>query len=217
MPFFEDAVALDLTQRVASLQFQDVVASDCFTVDASLDIGYSLEPTLLRATDLNRLLPFVTGDLERIVRVWADYILRSSMASFTAAELTTKPALRVRIEGQFLKVLQDRVKVFGVRVHMVRLICRPDPMWLQANLMARQAELAANVRAQGMAALATALGPRQNIAQTFPLELMLLSQMQQGEGRLLPVVDLLPARGSNGHTSPTIHWMFGSNKEVSMS
>jgi hypothetical protein len=100
--------------------------------------------------------------------------------------------------------LQAQVQPLGVRIYTVRLLCRPEPTMLEA-------QLAAQARAQELAALAAALGPGYNMAQILPLEL--LDRLRRGDSRLLTALNLsLPVApgDANGYTSPAMYWVLGS-------
>lgn len=206
LPVIDESITLDLSQRVVSRQFDDVITEDSFLVVAMLDVGFSLDPDLLEKIDLDKFLPYLVGDLNNVVNIWANHILRSVLMGHNSRDLTTRPDLRSRLERQVLKVLQDRLIIFGIRVGVARLLIRPTPAWEYAQVAARQAKLEAEVRAQSWAALAAAMGSSQDLNQLVQLE-MLFEGIRSGNAPLHPLIDLPGAGGGNRAGFPAVHWV----------
>ncbi|MCB0166639.1 MAG: hypothetical protein KDI79_20590 [Anaerolineae bacterium] len=203
---FQFSQSLDLTMQAVQLNMDDLVTTD-LAVAASLDIFYTFDPAFLRNTDLNRILPALAG-VEKIVQSWANYILRSLAAGYTTTELLTLPSHRAHLESLLRNTLQDRVQPLGIRIHTIRVLCRPAPMILEAQLAAAHTRLTAHARAQALAMLAAALGPETNVTQILPLEL--LQKIQQGDTMTALNLSLPATSGVNSQDSLGLLLMLGS-------
>jgi hypothetical protein len=176
-------------------------------VAASLDIFFALEPALLRAANLDQILPALT-EIEKIVQSWANYILRTLAAGHTTAELLTAPGQRARLENLLHHTLQDRLQPFGVRIYTLRLLYYPVPLMLEAQLVATRTELVAQARAHAMEKLAAALGPAHNLSHLLPLELLQRIQADDTTAFnfLLPVASQV-----ENQDSFATHWVLTSH------
>lgn len=197
--------SLDLTMQTVHLEMNNILTAD-LAVTALLDVFYAFDSTLLRAADLDQILPALTN-IEKIVESWADYILRSLAVGHSTAELLRVAGRQARLEERLRHTLQDRVQPLGVHIHTIRLLYRPAPMMLEAQLAAARTQLAAQARAQALEMLTTALGPNHDVAHILPLEL--LHRVQPGE--TVTALNLsLPTTTSNNESS-ALHWMLASH------
>jgi hypothetical protein len=203
----QNTLLLDLSIRAARLSANDLVTSD-LAITASLDIFYAFDPTLLQAANLDWVLPALP-QAERIVQAWADYILRSLATGCVTAELVTVPACRARLESQLRNTLQDRLQPLGLHVQTIRLLCRPAPMMLEAQLAAARTQLAAQARAQALELLASALGPDYHLTDILPLEL-LQKIHPQGDSSTYLNLSLPVTSKMNDQDSLLMHWMLAS-------
>lgn len=201
LPLLEDTMALDLTFQQVNLRQSDLTTADCLAVEGSLDVDFHFHPDFLRTTDVNRVMPFlpkaasVVGSLGR-------YLLQAMVAQFTASDLLTHPNMRVRLERDIHRALSESVRWLGVQVLAVRLLLRPAPVMLEA-------ELTAQAQARAVLALMNSAGvDRELLAQVLPLQLL---QSQTGNAHLVASLSLQPGVAA-GAASPTLHWVVDGNR-----
>jgi regulator of protease activity HflC (stomatin/prohibitin superfamily) len=198
VPLLEDTMTLDLTFQQVRLRLDDLITADCLAVEASLDVDFELHPDLLRAADINLIMPLLPK-VGSVVENLAGYLLRAMVAQFTVADLLARPTLRARLEGQLHRTLGDHLRWLGVRVIATRLLLRPAPMLLEA-------ELTAQAQARALLALINTLGAdRELLAQLLPLQLL---QAQPGHAHLLASLHLQPGADTLS-LAPVLHWIVG--------
>jgi regulator of protease activity HflC (stomatin/prohibitin superfamily) len=196
LPLLEDAMVLDLSFQQVRLRLDELVTVDRLAVEASLDVDFELDGDLLRAADINLILPLLPK-VGLVVENLASYLLRAMVAQFTAADLLARPALRARLERQLHYTLGNQLRWLGVRVLATRLLLHPAPMMLEA-------ELTAQAQARALLALINTLGAdRELLAQLLPLQLL---QAQPGHAHLLASLNLQPAADTPS-PAPALHWV----------
>lgn len=203
LPLLEDAMALDLTFQQVNLRQSDLTTADCLAVEGSLDVDFHFHPDFLRTTDINRVMPFlpkaasVVGSLGR-------YLLQAMVGQFTASDLLTHPNMRIRLERDIHRTLSESVRWLGVRVLAVRLLLRPAPAILEA-------ELAAQAQARTVLALMNSAGvDRELLAQVLPLQLL---QSQTGNAHLVASLNLQSV-AENRAIIPAMHWIVNGERST---
>ncbi len=196
LPLLEDTLALDLTFQQVNLRLSDLTTADCLAVEGSLDVDFELYPDFLRTADINRVMPFLP-QIGTVVGSLGRYLLQATVGQFGAADLLTRPNMRARLEREILHALSERMRWLGVRIIAVRLLLRPAPSMLEA-------ELSAQAQARAVLALMNSAGmDRELLAQVLPLQLL---QTQAGNSHIIASLNLHP--GSNGSAAaPELHWM----------
>ncbi len=200
LPLLEDTMALDLTFQQVNLRQSDLTTTDCLAIEGSLDVDFVLHPEFLRTTDINQVMPFLPKAAMVVGRL-GRYLLQVMVGQCTASDLLTRPNMRVRLEREIHHALSESVRWLGVRVIGVRLLLRPAPVMLEA-------ELAAQAQARAMLALMNAAGEdRDLLAQALPLQLL---QSQAGNAHLMASLSLQPG-ATAGAASPALYWVVDRN------
>jgi hypothetical protein len=174
VPWLDRMLPFDLTLRTMRIDTSSAATCDGFTVLACADIFFSLDAALLRAADLNQVLPFLDRP-EASVRPWAEHTLRA-----LAGEQVERSLLRRRTQAEMGRRLQDElqpvVAPLGVRIHRVRLSCQRDPRLVEA-------QLAAQARGMQWAKLAEVLGRGLDPARLLSFET--LARLDGNDARIL--------------------------------
>ena len=164
LPLLEDVRVVDLSLQLTSLGAANVVTQDGLLVSAEMDVTWSIDPDLLRHSDLDQILPFLddlTGPLLRL----ANYVLSSVLGRYRMSAILQAGGAQTGLERVVYHRLQDHLATLGARVHTVRLICQPEATMLNARI-------AAEARAQELTALAAILGPQNQIESLMRLEML---------------------------------------------
>ena len=187
LPWLDRMLPFDLTLRTLRVDAGNTATCDGFTVLACADIFFSLDAALLRAADLNQVLPFLDRP-EASVRPWAEHTLRA-----LAGEQTETSLLRRRTQAemghQLQQELQAAVAPLGVRIHHVRLSCQRDPRLVEA-------QLAAQARGMQWAKLAEVLGVGLDPARLLSFET--LARLDGKETRVMAAFGLPAGAGLAG-------------------
>jgi len=201
LPLLEDVMTLDLTFQQVNLRLSELTTADCLAIEGSLDVDFELYPDFLFAADINRIIP-ILPKADTVIGNLGRYLFQALVGQFGAGELLTHPNMRARLEREIHHALSERVRWLGVRVLAVRLLLRPAPVMLEA-------ELAAQAQARAVLALTNLAGvDRELLAQVLPLQLL---QPQTGNAHLVTSLSLQPGAGT-GATSPVLHWVVDGNR-----
>ncbi len=206
-PSEDTLLSLDLTMRTVYLSADDIVTTD-LAVAASLNIFYAFDPVLFQAAKLDEILPVLT-EIEGTIRSCADYLLRSLATRCTTADLLTVPISQNRLGRQLHHTLQSQTQQFGVRIFEVRLLYRPAPMILEAQLIAKRKQLEAESRAYALKVLTTVLNSDHKVMQEI-LPLELLQRMQQDNTASALNLSLPLVSEVNRQDPLTMQWMLAS-------
>jgi len=197
LPWLDRMLPFDLTLRTLRVDACNATTCDGFTVLACADIFFSLDAALLRAADLNQVLPFLDRP-EASVRPWAEHTLRA-LAGEQAETSLLRRRTQAEMGHQLQQELQAAVAPLGVRIHRVRLSCQRDPRLVEA-------QLAAQARGMQWAKLAEVLGSGLDPARLLSFET--LARLDGKDARVLAAFAVPAEAGlASSHESLPVQWV----------
>jgi hypothetical protein len=164
IPFVHKAIEVDMTTQYGEYHFDYMNTCDNLAIVADLEVFFTLNPAKIDKNEIDKYLPFLL-ELEPIVGGWANFVLRSLVASWPAEEIRSNATIRARLDRLFLNTLLSCLKPFGVEINSIRLLFSPVSRVLDARLDAQ-------AQTSLLAALRAMLGDEAGLEQLIPLELI---------------------------------------------
>jgi regulator of protease activity HflC (stomatin/prohibitin superfamily) len=198
IPFWEkEGSVIHITYHLEEVNVDNVLRLDQrpsiwrFTVH----VGHQVEPECIPAPLLGKMLPYLTNDaaITGFVRQSTDYCLRTLIAKSNLTHLYN--GAHGRLERHLERLLEDRLKKFGIGVKGVQLTVWP-PAGLQDTLVeAEQQRIRIALQVEQLAALLNAVAGQPGEANS--LAFLELARSLGHNGQALVTVDLHSAL--NGH------------------
>ncbi len=210
IPGVDETQTLDLHFRRTTLQDLSIQTAEGLTANVTITVGWQQTPKYLSKIDPREVRPFLENT-EEIVKNWMLLTVRIALSRRRLGALMATLMSPQRFEDRLKADLQERVKVLGVEVLNLNLICLPSQAVaarrLDAEARAQELRTIAGARAAELQMLAAAEAQRIRLLSDAlntgrpndrVVDVLAVGALQNGNKHLVASMGLGTGNGRNG-------------------
>lgn len=201
LPILDTVHMIDLSFHRTTLNGLTMQTFDGQTAVATITVGWQLDAKLLRAADIEQILPFLPR-AEQIVSHWTEFVTRATISRYKLDAIQNILRHPRGFQEVLAEDLRRQIKTLGACVLDVQLMCYVSPAVAEARIAAearaQELQIVAAARAHEIRLLSEAL--HSSRGNDDLIQLLTLDMLRDGNKHVLTTFDMSRTRSGNGST-----------------